>query len=52
MFPSTDTTVLVEVPIEAKILASSLDEGEKRKFLNLLSYFTPSELRELETMLA
>lgn len=44
-------TVLVEIPIETKIRQSSLDESEKQKFLSLLSYFTPSELAELETML-
>jgi hypothetical protein len=45
-------SVLVANPIETKIRCSaSMDDGVKRQFLNLLSYLTPSEISELETLL-
>ncbi|MDQ1344183.1 MAG: hypothetical protein QG650_903 [Patescibacteria group bacterium] len=52
MFSTLVETVLVEVPIESRIRASSqLSDEQKKDFINLLSYFTSSELRELETLL-
>lgn len=45
-------TVLVANPIEFRIRDSvQLSEEQKKDFINLLSYFTPSELAELETLL-
>lgn len=45
-------SVLVGNPIEFRIRESvQLSEEQKKDFINLLSYFTPSELAELETLL-
>ena len=53
MFSATVVeSVLVKNPIEYRIRDSvQLSEEQKKDFLNLLSYFTPSELSELETLL-
>ena len=45
------STVLVEVPITDKIRNSiKLDDDEKEQFLNLILYFTPSEIEELRML--
>lgn len=45
-------SVLVGNPIEFRIRESvQLSEEQKKDFINLLSYFTPAELAELETLL-
>lgn len=51
MFQTVSESILIGVPIESKIRSSNLPEGEKVQFLNLLSYFTPRELIELEGIL-
>lgn len=52
MFTTTVETVLVGNPIEHRIRASvQLSDEQKKDFINLLSYFTPAEIRELETLL-
>lgn len=45
-------SVLVGNPIEFRIRESvQLSEEQKKDFINLISYFTPTELAELETLL-
>lgn len=50
--PTPVSCVLVGNPIEFRIRESvQLSDEQKKDFLNLLSYFTPSELAELEGLL-
>lgn len=50
--PVSVSSVLVGNPIEFRIRESvQLSDEQKKDFLNLLSYFTPSELAELEGLL-
>ncbi len=50
--PASVSSVLVGNPIEFRIRESvQLSDEQKKDFLNLLSYFTPSELAELEGLL-
>lgn len=50
--PAIVSSVLVANPIEFRIRESvQLSEEQKKDFLNLISYFTPTEIAELETLL-
>jgi hypothetical protein len=50
--PTPVSSVLVGNPIEFRIRESvQLSDEQKKDFLNLLSYFTPSELTELEALI-
>lgn len=52
MFSVVEGSVLVELPIESRIRSSvQLTDEQKNDFINLLSYFTPAELRELEALI-
>lgn len=52
MIVTTVGSVLVQAPIELRIQNSvEISEEQKRSFLNLLSYLTPGEIRELESLL-
>ena len=46
------TVVVYETDIRSRIEASdTLTRDQKRAFLALASYFTPEEIRELETLI-
>lgn len=43
--------VLVEVPLENRIRESDMSERQQDQFVNMLGYFTESELEELRDLL-
>ena len=43
--------VLVEVPLENRIRQSDMSARQQDQFVNMLGYFTPEELQELQELL-